>query len=279
MNDDNQAEDQVQTEQPESGEDFESQATKQGWLPKEDWDGPEDKWVDAKTFVERGESILPILRKNYRELQKELRRLESKLGESAEANKKFGKYHQDLVDRLKKQHEVEVKTLKSEMRQAVMDGDTDKYDQLEAKMEVLQENQPSPEPTPDKTSAGMPDIAQIQQQWLSDGNDWFLKDPELYMYAFNTGEFLARTQPNLTGRAQLDEVTRLTKERFPEKFGNRRRQEPGAVAGGEIYADGGSRRGKKSYDNLPADAKAACDMYVSQGILTKEQFVKDFEWE
>ena len=33
---------------------------------------------------------------------------------------------------------------------------------------------------------------------------------------------------------------------------------------------------KKSYADLPAEAKQACDKFVKQGLLSKDQYVKDY---
>jgi hypothetical protein len=34
--------------------------------------------------------------------------------------------------------------------------------------------------------------------------------------------------------------------------------------------------GGKSYAALPDDAKKACDRFVKQGLMTKEQYIKDY---
>lgn len=264
---------------PGENRDFEAEARRQGWEPQEDWDGPQDKWVDAKTFVERGESILPILRKNYKELQKELKQLNEKLESATTTNKKFGQYHKQLVENLKKQHEIEVTSLKGQMRQAVVEGDTEKYDQLEAKMAVLEENKPAtPVVEEDSPKSDDPMDTPVRRQWEKD-NPWYGKDQEMTAFAYSMGSFLAATRPGLSQEEALKEILQLTKDKYPEKFGNQRRNEPGAVLGGESYADGGPKKGKKTYDQLPADAKAACDQFVAEGLLTKEQFIKDYQWE
>ena len=51
----------------------------------------------------------------------------------------------------------------------------------------------------------------------------------------------------------------------------------------DVYDAGGNGtrvvKGKKSYENLPSEAKAACDKFVKQGLMTREEYVKEFEWE
>ena len=45
---------------------IEAEARKMGWLPESEWMGAPPKYgfVDAQTFLERGETILPILKAN-----------------------------------------------------------------------------------------------------------------------------------------------------------------------------------------------------------------------
>jgi hypothetical protein len=36
---------------------------------------------------------------------------------------------------------------------------------------------------------------------------------------------------------------------------------------------------KKGYNDLPAEAKAACDKFVKQKLMTVEQYVNEYEWD
>src|SRR5512146_1603526 len=65
----------------------EAEASHMGWMPQERWvsEGkPADKWVDAKTFLERGENILPIVRQNLHKTREELEQLRRTVGEQTE---------------------------------------------------------------------------------------------------------------------------------------------------------------------------------------------------
>ena len=39
-----------------------------GWVPKDQFRGSADDWVDASTFVERGKQVMPILNHNNERL-------------------------------------------------------------------------------------------------------------------------------------------------------------------------------------------------------------------
>ena len=36
---------------------------------------------------------------------------------------------------------------------------------------------------------------------------------------------------------------------------------------------------KRTYADLPADAKKACDQFVKDKIMTREQYLEIYEWE
>ena len=84
---------------------------------------------------------------------------------------------------------------------------------------------------------------------------------------------------------RLDAITDAVKKKFPEYFGEKKvesttdtRKRSSAVeeGGGEGPPASG---GKKTYADLPKEAKAVCDELVAEGILTKDDYVKNFQWE
>ena len=111
--------------------------------------------------------------------------------------------------------------------------------------------------------------------WQSQ-NTWYGKDKMLTKYAEAEGELIRDDYPGIQGKNFLDKVSERLKERFPDKFDNPRTK-ASAVEGSS------SNRpivnsGKKTYSDLPPEAKAACDRFVKQGLLTKEQYISEFDW-
>ena len=51
---------------------IETKAREMGWKPLEEFKGNPDNWRDAEVFVERGEEILPIVRKDNEKLRAEV---------------------------------------------------------------------------------------------------------------------------------------------------------------------------------------------------------------
>jgi hypothetical protein len=114
----------------------------------------------------------------------------------------------------------------------------------------------------------------VAQAWLLN-NDWYNNDEDLQIYADGISERVA--QEGYVGQAYFKELTSRVKARFPEKFENPRRSRANDVeAGGELQTQGSTAH---SYENLPADAKAACDRFVASGLITKEKYVEDYEWD
>jgi hypothetical protein len=54
----------------------ESEARLQGWKPKDEFDGPDTKWVDAETFLERGKEMAPVLKRELDKAQGKIAKLE-----------------------------------------------------------------------------------------------------------------------------------------------------------------------------------------------------------
>ena len=90
----------------EPGE-VEQRAVETGWRPLTEWTGAPDRWVDAETWVRRGEEMLPILKANNRKLEQELARTRSEISqlvqsvqEGQESIKALKEYHDEDVRRI-----------------------------------------------------------------------------------------------------------------------------------------------------------------------------------
>jgi hypothetical protein len=57
----------------QSGErDYDAEARSRGWAPEEEFKGDKARWVDAKTFVERTDTMMPLLKADRDRLKREL---------------------------------------------------------------------------------------------------------------------------------------------------------------------------------------------------------------
>jgi hypothetical protein len=91
------------------------------------------------------------------------------------------------------------------------------------------------------------------------------------------GSSVRKQFPHLTGRAFLDKLDEKIVEYFPQKaLGNKAK---GSAVDSTGNVRGGTTSGKKSYDNLPDDARQACDRFIKQGwIKSKQEYVDSYDW-
>jgi hypothetical protein len=257
------------------------EAESQGWVPKERFRGNESDWVDADTFVKRGREILPILRKNNENLIKDLQATKDQLKEFREAAEEFKKFQRESYERKAQEYEGQIREIKESRAQAISDGDGQKVNALDDALDQAKENfkeakqsvrdvvsAKEPEPTPEAIDPNL-------QAWL-DRNTWFGQDKRLTAVVNGVGESLRLELPLLKGQAFLDKLDEVLAEEFPNKFGKKQSPSSRVESGsGRQSRSGGNAQ---SYDNLPSEAKSACDRFVKQKLMTREQYVADFDW-
>lgn len=234
--------------------DFESEARNEGWVPQEEWRGPDEKWKPAEQFVKDGENITPILRKK-------VERLEERVDSLLSTNKQLNEWSQKAQAKEKRENEKLLKELEQVRKQAVTEGDGDAFARADEQINELKSAPQQLDP--------------VAEQWLA-ANSWYNTNDNLASFADGISDRL-RAQ-GYTGKAYFDELTKRVRETFPDQFGNPQRQKPNSVeSGGEREV---SDSKAKTFENLPRDAK---DMYkrFAKDIpgFTKEQYLENYDWE
>lgn len=258
MSDENQV-----VDQPNAAE---VEAAQFGWVPKEDFKGNPDEWRDADTFLKRGQEINGFLRKDLEKIKGKNLTLESELAEIKSTMEEFRKYHNETEARA---YQRALADLKKQKVEAIEQGDGQRVIEIDDTIEQIKEAQATPKTPPKQTASYDKDYFDWAKQ-----NTWYVTDPELKAIAELIGQEVSARNPEKKGKAFLDEVTALVKESAPEKFQNPARS-MGTV---DSSSDGRSpsTRKKKGYNDLPAEAKAACDKFVKQKLMTQEDYVKEF---
>ena len=243
---------------PEVDEETLSEAKRQGWVPQEDYNGPEDKWVDAETFVKKGKEINALLRKDNDFLKREVAEMKTTMME-------FKKFHAETE---KRAYERAMSDLREQKKEAISTGDGDKVlqiddaiDELKSRKIEAKAERPSNQPDPSFVS------------W-NEENKWFGSDTELTNEANLIGEVIKRQNPTLIGSEFLDEVTKRVKKMYPEKFTNSNRARPSPVEG--TTAPKATGKNGKGFNDLPPEAKAACQKFEKNGLLTRDQYLKEY---
>jgi len=258
------------------------EAESQGWVPKERFRGNESDWVDADTFVKRGREILPILRKNNENLIKDLNSTKEQLKEFREAAEEFKKFQREAYERKAQDYEKRIQEIKESRAQAISDGDGQKVNALDDALDVAKDElKEAKQAVKDANKAPIETPASTEidpglQVWL-DRNTWFGQDKRMTGIVNGIGESLRLEFPLLKGQAFLEKLDEVLAEEFPNKFGEKK-SPTSRVESGSGRASRGSGSNAQSYDNLPSEAKAACDRFVKQKLMTREQYVADFDW-
>jgi hypothetical protein len=238
----------------------EEKAKAQGWVEKEQFKGDPDKWVDAETFIKRGQEALPILKERNEHLVKEIQEMKKTF-------KDFADFASKTEERA---YNKALREIEAKKQQALQDEDVNAYHAADKEATELVKERPVP-PKVDEPKGEDPLFTAFKSR-----NKWYESDPELTAEADALGAGYA--QQGKPYAEILSKVEDRMKKLYPEKFGNSRRDETGAV---EFSPDTGlpKKAKSKTYDNLPPDAKAACDRFIARGLITKEQYVANYEWE
>jgi len=245
----------------------EAAAREMGWRPLEEFRGDPDKWVDAETFVSRGEHFLPILRANNKRLQEQQGVLSTELAET----RRLLEASQEAISELKKYHDEDTKRqiakarrdLIKEIKQAREDGDVDREVELQTEVNRLDTAvanapaAPAPAPTAPKKDATVdPDFI----AWEAD-NPWFRTDKRKNALAMAIAQELRGDPANakLVGRAFYDRISQEMEE-YLSPADRSSKVGSGRSGGGGRTAPPATRQ----FSDLPAEAKDACAMYAKR---------------
>lgn len=239
----------------------EARARAMGWTPKDEFKGDPAKWRDAGEFVERGENLLPLVKAQNKRLEREVAELKQTTREFAEHLSKTEQraYERALAD------------LKLQRKEALAAGDGDAFEKVDDQIDKLKrEAEAKAAKRADKHDDGA-GADPVYTEWES-RNTW-LKDAELSEYAEFAAQKLRAGGEKATGAEFLDLVAERVKKQFPAKFTNPRRETAQAVEGAAPAA----RRSGKSYADMPAEARAACDRMAKNGFGGDEKAMAKFK--
>lgn len=250
-----------QAEHDASGGDegaVEAEALAMGWKPESQFKGPKDKFVSAAEYVERGKTIMPFLRKELVRRDREIEGLKKAVNSSIQH-----------ISRADERAYVKAKAdLEAELALYAEAGDKANVKSVTDDLIKLERERAAAPKAADDTPPEM-------QAWM-DENPWYGTDKAMTAACDAIGQ--EAFAEGYTGKAQIAEVDRRIRDAFPGKFAkptNPNRNLPGAVEGVGAPARG---RGGKTYADLPAEARQMCDELVRDKILTREQYVKTYDF-
>ena len=259
-NEDVKVDDVVVTETNTEPSEVEQKALKMGWTPKDQFKGDPEKWRPADEFVDRGENMLPIIKA-------QVKRQDREIAELKETLQKFGEYHTKTEHRA---YEKAFNDLREQRAQAIASGDGAEFDRVDNEINSIREQfrQPIVE-----AKQHDPDTDPVFVEWKS-RNSW-VNDPRAEQWAFQYGSYSVNAGKATRGLDVFDKISKAAKEEFPDKFNNPRRDSASSVEGGVPS----SRRNGKSYADIPASDRSACERMAKNGFPDDEKSQAKFKAE
>lgn len=238
--------------------DIEQRALEMGWRPKEDYNGAEEDFIDAKEFVNRK----PLFDK-----------IESQSKQIKAVSKALDALKQHYTKVQETEFNRALAQLKSVRKTALNEGDGDSFEeadnaikQVEAQVQALQATAQTPAV---QTEELHPEF----QAWISK-NPWY--NSTRYMREFADDIGMQFSKNGLTPSEVLVEVEKAVRKEFPHKFTNPNKSNAPDV--GSSRKESGSNR-SRSDDNveLTDQERRIMNTLVSQGVLTKEKYIADLK--
>lgn len=171
---------------------------------------------------------------------------------------------------------------RARMRKAAAEADVAAHDAAERDLDLLLRNSPvtrGPEP---KAAAELPrqDIKVDPDivAWLG-VNPWYNSDWESRALFDGVYADLSINKPGMSTKERLAEAKSRVEKRLPDKFPtSQARKAPPAVSAPGPQGVKPKPKAKTEAD-LPPEARDIMERQVKRGLLTKEQYLKDFPWD
>ena len=248
--------------------DVEAKAKEMGWVPLEDFRGPEANWKSAEDFVRIGENYMPVLKERLGKMEGTITDLRKENAKVTGSLSKLAQWHRGTW---KRQYEKALNDIRMQKKVAVQEADTDLYDDLEEQEAALIEDAGATNPDVDaQQGVTVPEYDVFQGK-----NPWYGSDHEMTMYANGLQAILTQHENITNDEMFFQEVEKRVRLRFPEKFRNDNQALPPAVEGsGGADALGGDPT-KKGWGDIPAEHQAG---YLNNftDIMSKDEYAAEY---
>jgi len=264
-----------------SANESETRARTMGWLPKEQYKGPEEHWLDANAYLKRGDGIMPILQANNKKLSDRLATAEAEL----QSTKQLLSAATESIDELKNFRSTlnveKVKSKKAEVLSAIAEakksGDTDVEVQLTDQLTDINASLKEAEKPPVKESKAVdqPQLTPAAQAWMGE-NPWFGTDKRRTALAMAVADEWKSSGKILGTKEFFDHVDTEVGSLFDK---NAERREAASKVDSTNNSSGDRGNAGRSYADLPREAKEACDKAVSRLVGAGRAYKTKAEWQ
>lgn len=247
--------------------------TPEGFIDKDKWvemgRNPDD-WRSPDEFKEFGEKTNSILKKQRDELKQEIDSFRQDFESYRTRQQQItAQKEKEAYERAKRDYEEQVTMARTAKAKAIEEMDSEGFLRAEDVEKSLRPPKP-PQEEIQQTPGLTPEVTEFINK---PENSWYANDKELRDYAdFLSFRYVDQIKAGqMTVKQALEDISGQVRRQFPGKFGQSK------SSAGSVESGGGPQRKKgKDYRDLPSEARAACDRFVKRGIMTKDQYVKDY---
>lgn len=243
---------------------YEAEAKKLGWRDESHYKGDPSRFVDAKTYYENGQKVLPIIKAENEVLRAEIVRIKDSATQAIAMGERARE--REIADL-----NAQLVAAKAARKAAVTANDGESFEAAETDIKAIENNLAS---SP-ATTKQAPQVDPIFRAWVAD-NPWYEADDRLRAIA--DGLASAKQFSHLRGKnrelydAVGAEVTRMDELMTANARGDLNK--PGPQGGGR-GTDGTRTNGaaRRSYENLQPEYKRACDrQFMDFGIKDEKKW-------
>lgn len=245
---------------------IEQEARKDGWRPKEEWDGDENQWIPADEFVRRKPLFSKIsdLKSENFHTRRELQEVKQTLKSLAEHHKRVRQV----------EYERALKELQTARRDALDERDHDSAIQLEEKIDQLKEEKRDFEQELKKETTAQAQPTPEYLEWVKE-NQWYLQDSDMHADAdaiaiAHLQKNGGKVSPNDLYKHVSEKIRKLHPEKFQSASSERR---PSPVESGRSEA----RPPKKEAFRLTEEQELAMRNFVKQGLMTRDEYIAELK--
>lgn len=259
--------------------DTQAKAEKMGWIPPARFKGDPERFVDASEFIERGETVLPIVKEQNKRLHAEIETLRANQAATEAALAKATKAIEEIEERhtvaTQKAVEQARRDLKAQLAAASEAGDHVAVAELTDRMTQLNTAERQAPPIR-KEDAPAPFVPPPELKAWNEKNPWFGVDKRKTALALGIAQELRDEGETAVGEAFFEKVAAEVEATLGEKRAEPRGDKVEGARNGSERDDRESR--KKGYSAMPADAKAACDAEVRNFVGPGKKYKTAADW-
>lgn len=248
----------------------EERALDKGWKPKEEWKGDEKDWKPARTFLDQREML-------------------EQIGWQRKEMDKMRKDQRELINILKKRDEASTEEKANDIllkkREAISAGDVETAEAYENQYHEIKQDAVTFKDLQLKTEAKS-EVPPEAYDFIERNKSWYntetAENSAMMQYAVQKDSEMIQRYPHWPTERRLEEVERMVKRFFADKFENPERNRASLVgaASRKPVAD----PDKITYHDLPPEAKAIVDSFLKRArpntkkgkgqMMTRDQYAQ-----